>query len=47
MTDVFGIIFISSIITLVMCIVCYIIKSTNRQLKKYSIKPINEDEYPA
>ena len=47
MTDVLGIIFISSIITLVICIVCYIIKSTNSQLKKYSIKPIDEDEYPA
>ena len=47
MTEVFGVIFICSIITIVICIVCCVVRSANKQIKKYSIKPIDPDEYPA
>lgn len=46
MTEIFGIFFSCSFVA-VICIVCYVIRSANKQLKKYSIKPIDEDEYPA
>ena len=34
------------LIAIVICITCWVVRSVNHQIKKYSIRPI-EDEYPA
>lgn len=47
MTEGLIIIFGCSLITTVICITCYVVISANKQLKKYSITPIDPDEYPA